>query len=981
MSAEDRLRGYLKRATAELLEARERLAVAEREDPIAIVGLACRFPGAVHGPEDLWELLERGSITASAPRRQGWQVGDPAASDGPGSAPSLLGGLLDGAADFDADFFGVSPREAVAMDPQHRLLLEASWEALERGGIAPDSLRGGLTGVYVGLIGGDYGSLLTASGRATSGFINGTAAGFASGRIAYTLGLHGPAVTIDTACSSSLVALHDACLGLRNGDCDLALVGGATVMATPAPLDELGRQGGLAGDGRCKAFAAAADGTAFSEGVAVLVVERLADALRAGHEVLAVVRGTAVNHDGASNGLTAPNRTAQEQVVRRALANARLAPEQIDVVEAFGTGTPLGDPIEAQALLATYGDRRDPDRPLLIGSVKSNIGHTQAASGLAGVIKMVLAMRHGTVPATLGVDELTPHVDWSAGTVVPLTEAAPWPATGEPKRAGVSSFSLSGTNVHAILEEAPQGSPTGGDPAATPTAVPWTVSAKSPEALRAQARRLLAHLDAGTDSSDADLGFSLAAGRATLRHRAVVVGADRQELVTGLKALSEGGIAPNLFQGEAPRTGPAGPVFVLPGVDVRHGPDWRDAGARLLASCPPFAERAHACAAAFAPHLDWSPLSALQDPQQTEGLADQVALFTMAVASAALWESCGVRPAAVVGQGVGEIAARHVAGTLPLVDAAEAVVSQRPLPVLPSNRAAVPFYPSVESAREGGHQVFVECGPASAATAQEQTVIGAARHGGDALGFLAALAELHIAGGRVDWRAVFTGGAVPGPVRRVPLPTYAFQHRSYWPEPPAADAVAANRPVARHDDGLADPEVWRRALPGMPEAEQLERLTGLVRSHIAVVLEYGTDGHAIDPDRPFRELGFDSLTAVELRDRLGAAIGTTLPATLVFDYPSPAELADYLRLRLTEADASDTAREAEADAALERLRAAVTGGFLEEAARERLVAQLRDLVRDWDAPSPGPAIRLETASADELFDLLDEQLGMTNHGE
>ncbi|MBC6449039.1 type I polyketide synthase [Actinokineospora xionganensis] len=678
MDAEEKLRGYLKRVTGELLETRKRLEAAESAEPIAIVGMACRFPGGVRSPEDLWRLVADGDdAITGAPADRGWPVDD--RSTGSGRESALLGGFLHDAADFDADFFEISPREAVAMDPQHRLLLEIAWETLERAGIPADSLRGSPTGVYIGMMTGDYATRLSASSQGTAGFegffLNGNGSSIASGRIAYALGLHGPAVTIDTACSSALVALHDACQALRRGDCTTALVGAVSVMSTPALLVEFSRQGGLAADGRCKPFAAAADGTSFAEGVGMIALQRLSDARREGRQVLAVVRGTAVNQDGASNGMTAPNGAAQQQVIRQALADARLRPDQVDAVEAHGTGTTLGDPIEGQALLATYGRARADAAPLLLGSVKSNIGHTQAVAGLAGLIKMVEAMRAGVLPPSLGIDAPTPHIDWSDGGIRLLTELTPWPDTGAPRRVGISSFSLSGTNAHVLIEQGTTADDdsTGDSEPVRLAAVPWVLSAKSQPALREQAARLLSHLDTG-EFSDGDIGLSLAADRAVLRHRAVVVGADRASLRAGLTALAEGSAADNLTQGVATGADRHGAVFVFPG----QGHQWAGMAARLLESEPVFAARVRECEAAFEPYLDWSLSEVLHGAPGARGLDDDEvvhpALFTMMVSLAALWRSRGVRPTAVVGHSQGEIAAACVAGALSLADAARLIV-------------------------------------------------------------------------------------------------------------------------------------------------------------------------------------------------------------------------------------------------------------------------------------------------------------------
>ncbi|MBF6049188.1 acyltransferase domain-containing protein [Streptomyces sp. NRRL B-1677] len=1010
MTTEEKLREYLKRALADSRQAQRRVQELEsaRREPIAVVGMACRYPGGVTDPDRLWELVEAGTdAITSWPGNRGWPTEDlyDPDPDTPGTTYTTQGGFLHNADEFDAAFFGISPREALATDPQQRLLLETTWEALEHGGIPADTLRGSRTGVFTGLAGTDYHTRVSAVPAELDGYLGvSNLSSVASGRISYVFGFEGPAVSIDTACSSSLVAVHLAARALRDGECRLAVAGGVSVMSSPSGFVEFSRQRGLAPDGRVKAFAAAADGTSWSEGAGLLVLERLSDALRNKHTVHAVIRGTAINNDGTSNGLTAPNGTAQQHVIRQALANAGLSTADIDAAEAHGTGTPLGDPIEANALLATYGAARTPDRPLWLGSLKSNIGHAAAAAGVGGVIKMVQAIRHGVLPPTLHVDEPTPHVDWSDGTVRLLTEPRPWPVTGRPRRAAVSAFGVSGTNAHLILEQPPAP----GTPAVPDDAVarPWLLSAKSPAALRAQANRLRPSV---ADGPLAAAAHTLATRRTHLDHRAVVIAGTREDLDAGLTALSEGRPAGTVLSGSAKPGGKLAFLFTGQG-SQRPG-----MGRELHAAYPVFADAFDTVCAELHQHLPGPPLAEVVLSPGHGDVLDrteftQPALFAVEVALFRLLESWGLRPDLVAGHSIGELAAAHVAGVLSLPDAAELVTARgRLIQRLPSGGAmvalqagepevrealadgpagvgiaavnsprsvvvsgdeepvlrlaerfaalgrrtsrlkvghafhshrmdgilagfrevagriafaapAVPvasgltgkvvtaeeigsadywvdhvrepvrFADAVQALHEAGVTRFLEVGPDAVLTGMAGEVLEtepallapALRRGRpEAATLLAAVAAAHVSGLTVDWAAVLGHDAPP-----VTLPGYAFQRRRYWlggdAAPTRPGTTAAPAGPAR--EVLAD---------DAPEPVRAAALLDLVVDESAAVLGHAPD-ERIHPDTAFAELGMDSLSALQLRKRLAAGTGLSLPGSLVIDHPTPRALAGFL---------------------------------------------------------------------------------------
>jgi pimaricinolide synthase PimS1 len=919
MTNEDKMRHVLKKLTIDLYQTRERLREFEirQGEPIAIIGMGCRYPGGVRSPRDLWELVhDSGDAITGFPTDRGWDVSelyDPDARRA-GKTYTREGGFLHDAAEFDAGFFGIPPREALAMDPQQRLTLEVSWEALEHGGVDPHKLRGSETGVFVGVMYHDYFPRPHEAPESIAGrVVTGTAGSVASGRVSYLLELEGPSITVDTACSSSLVTLHLACQALRSGECSMALAGGVTVMTTPGSFTEFSRQRALSPDGRCRAFSATANGVGWGEGAGMLVLQRLSDAQADGHQALAVIRGTAVNSDGASSSVTSPNGKSQQRVIRRALKNAGLLPSQVDAVEGHGTGTALGDPIEIQALNATYGVGRD--RPLWLGSIKSNIGHPQAAAGVAGVIKMVQAMREGVLPQTLHIDQPSGHIDWSSSPIRLLTEQIPWPRGDQPRRAAVSSFGISGTNAHAILEEVVADREAARDPS-TDVALPFLISGHNIEALRAQAAQLHAHLVVHPGLQLTDMGLSLATTRSQLAHRAVVVARERDELLTGLDALAHSRTMHDVVTGVASK---ASLAFLFTGEGSQHP----GMGRELYESFPAFAEAFDVVCDHLDAHLDQPLRDVLFDPQSTSlhhTLFTQPALFALDVALFRLLATWGVRPDLLLGRSVGELSAAHVSGVLSLADASVLVAARaRLMQALPAGGAIVVVEPSereLEEYREiaetlsyarpsipivstvtgepaserdlacadywvrqvrapvrlhdgiralmsCGAGVLLELGPDGVLSRHRQeylpphavTVPLLRRDRGEVRAVISAVGSAHSNGVTVDWDAFFDGTDA----RRICLPTHAFQHKRYWLSATSVRAPAEATALQRAPGTEEVIDLVQR-LADLGETERVRVVLDFVCTEVAITLGHD-DAAKIDPGQTFYELGFGWLTS------------------------------------------------------------------------------------------------------------------------
>ncbi|MDQ0772855.1 acyl transferase domain-containing protein [Streptomyces aurantiacus] len=921
MANEEKLVEYLKWTAAQLHRTQQRLRDLEaaQHEPIAVVATACRLPGKTDTPEDLWELVAAGRDAVSGfPDDRAWTF--------PEEPPyARLGGFLDGAADFDAEFFGIGPTEALATEPLQRLMLHLAWETVERGHIAPHTLRSTPTGVYVGATGHDYAARLESVPDELVPYLGGgTSGSLVSGRIAYALGLEGPAISVDTACSSSLVAIHLACQALRRGECRLALAGGGTVMSTPHTFHAFAHQKSLAADGRCKPFAAAADGMGLAEGAALVLLERLSDARRNDHPVLAVIRGSALNQDGAGYGLAAPNGPSQQHVIHAALADAGLAPEQIDAVEAHGTGTPIGDAIEAQALLATYGARRPADRPLWLGSVKSNTGHTQGAAGAAALIKMVEALRHDALPATLHVDRPTPLAAWKSGAVRLLTHTVDWPRRDQPRRVGVSAFATSGTNAHLILEEPPV--PAGPTGSAVGTAAPgqpvaWPLSARTPQALRAQAKALVAHLAAtGPVPSPAEVAHSLAVTRTPLEHRAVLTGADHPELLSAARALAAGSDHPRLTRSD-PDGSPQKiawhfsgqlPVSLTPGADLR-------------AAFPAFATAFDEACGLLGTHLAHPlPADPLTSPDLGPGHRRPL-LFALQTALARLLLEAGARPHVLSADGVGHIAAAHTARVLSLDDACrlvaahesatadparppvpeayEAVLSRLTFqpPTVPLT-GATPTDAPVTTPEHWHHHLtsppsapppapenhtLLHLGAPPPDTAVPQAALLAQRPPPTHT-LLTALARLHTTGITVDWTALRGDGAHP---RTIDLPTYPFQGTRYWLHDHTTHTGASMTDTPGTPD-QATTDLEQRLATATPE--QRERLlTETIRVQAGTLLDA-----TLTDDSNFLENGLNSLTALELTKTLMTLTGLEIAMVSIVENPSPEQLAHHLSQEL-----------------------------------------------------------------------------------